>query len=83
MPQAVATGDSFAAADFAKAARHLLRQDPQVLVIGEIRDEETANIALRAAMTGHLVVSTFHAGSCKGVLERYAYPVDSCNVIFS
>ena len=56
--------------DFAKAARHLLRQDPQVLVIGEIRDEETATIAVRAALTGHLVISTLHAGSCKGVLER-------------
>src|SRR5213078_1998525 len=56
--------------DFAKAARHLLRQDPQVLVIGEIRDEETVNIAVRAALTGHLVISTLHAGSCKGVFER-------------
>jgi general secretion pathway protein E len=56
--------------DFAKAARHLLRQDPQVLVIGEIRDDETANIAVRAALTGHLVISTLHAGSCKVVLER-------------
>ncbi len=56
--------------DFAKAARHLLRQDPQVLVIGEIRDEETANLVVRAALTGHLVVSTLHAGSCKGVCER-------------
>ena len=56
--------------DFAKAARHLLRQDPQVLVIGEIRDDETANIAIRAALTGHLVISTLHAGSCKGVFER-------------
>jgi type II secretory ATPase GspE/PulE/Tfp pilus assembly ATPase PilB-like protein len=55
---------------FATAARHLLRQDPQVLVIGEIRDEETANIAVRAALTGHLVISTLHAGSCKGVFER-------------
>jgi type II secretory ATPase GspE/PulE/Tfp pilus assembly ATPase PilB-like protein len=56
--------------DFAKAARHLLRQDPQVLVIGEIRDEETANLAVRAALTGHLVISTLHAGNCKGVFER-------------
>jgi type II secretory ATPase GspE/PulE/Tfp pilus assembly ATPase PilB-like protein len=56
--------------DFARAARHLLRQDPQAFVIGEIRDEETANIAVRAALTGHLVISTLHAGSCKGVLER-------------
>ena len=56
--------------DFAKAARHLLRQDPQALVIGEVRDEETANIAVRAALTGHLVISTLHAGSCRGVFER-------------
>jgi len=55
---------------FAKAARHLLRQDPQVLVIGEIRDEETANLAIRAALTGHQVISTLHAGSCQGVFER-------------
>ena len=55
---------------FAKAARHLLRQDPQVLVIGEIRDEETANLAVRAALTGHQVISTLHAGSCQGVFER-------------
>src|SRR5262245_7247432 len=55
---------------FARAARHLLRQDPQVLVIGEIRDEETAILTVRAALTGHLVISTLHAGSCKGVFER-------------
>jgi general secretion pathway protein E len=56
--------------DYAKAARHLLRQDPQVLVIGEIRDAETADVAVRAALTGHLVISTLHAGSCHGVFER-------------
>lgn len=56
--------------DFARATRHLLRQDPQVLIIGEIRDEETARIALRASLTGHMVISTLHAGSCHGVLER-------------
>jgi type II secretory ATPase GspE/PulE/Tfp pilus assembly ATPase PilB-like protein len=56
--------------DFACAARHLLRQDPQVLVLGEIRDEETARLALRAALTGHLVISTLHAGSCRGVYDR-------------
>lgn len=56
--------------DFARAARHLLRQDPQILVIGEIRDEETANLAVRAALTGHLIISTLHAGNCKGVFER-------------
>jgi general secretion pathway protein E len=58
--------------DFAKAARHLLRQDPQVLMIGEIRDDETARIAMRASLTGHLVITTLHAGSCKGVFERLA-----------
>ena len=58
--------------DYARAARHLLRQDPQVLVLGEIRDEETAMIAVRAALTGHLVISTLHAGSCAGVFERLA-----------
>jgi type II secretory ATPase GspE/PulE/Tfp pilus assembly ATPase PilB-like protein len=56
--------------NFAVAARHLLRQDPQVLVVGEIRDEETAAIAVRAALTGHLMISTLHAGSCAGVWER-------------
>src|SRR5271169_278668 len=56
--------------DFARAARHLLRQDPQVLIIGEIRDEATAQLAVRAGLTGHLVISTLHAGSCQGVFER-------------
>jgi len=56
--------------DYPRAARHLLRQDPQVLVLGEIRDEETAAIAVRTALTGHLVISTLHAGSCRGVFER-------------
>jgi type II secretory ATPase GspE/PulE/Tfp pilus assembly ATPase PilB-like protein len=56
--------------DFARAARHLLRQDPQVLVLGEIRDEATASLAVRASLTGHLVISTLHAGSCRGVFER-------------
>ena len=55
---------------YAAAARHLLRQDPQVLVIGEIRDEETARIAVRAGLTGHLVITTLHAGSCRGVVDR-------------
>jgi len=55
---------------YAVAARHLLRQDPQVLVLGEIRDDETTALAVRAALTGHLVISTLHAGSCRGVFER-------------
>jgi type II secretory ATPase GspE/PulE/Tfp pilus assembly ATPase PilB-like protein len=69
--------------DFAKAARHLLRQDPQVLVIGEIRDDETANIAVRAALTGHLVISTLHAGSCKGVLGRLLVMCDDQSAVAS
>lgn len=52
------------------ALRSLLRQDPQVIMIGEIRDPETAMIALRASLTGHLVISTIHSGSCAGVFAR-------------
>ncbi len=48
---------------FAEGLRTLLRQDPDVIAVGEIRDRETAEIAVRAALTGHLVVSTLHAGS--------------------
>ncbi len=55
---------------FGRAARHLLRQDPQVLALGEIRDDDTANTAVRAALTGHLVIATLHTGSCRGVFER-------------
>ncbi len=69
--------------DYATAARHLLRQDPQVLVIGEIRDDETARLALRAALTGHLVISTLHAGSCRGVFDRLLTMSDERFVVFS
>jgi general secretion pathway protein E len=55
---------------FAEAGKRLLRQDPQVLVIGEIRDPDTANLVARASLTGHLVISTLHAGSCLGVVDR-------------
>jgi type II secretory ATPase GspE/PulE/Tfp pilus assembly ATPase PilB-like protein len=68
---------------FAVAARHLLRQDPQVLVLGEIRDEETANLAVRAALTGHLVISTLHAGSCQGVFERLLVMVAETHAVVS
>lgn len=61
---------------FAEALKRLLRQDPEVIVIGEIRDEETAKIAVRSAFTGHLVIATLHAGSCKGVIERLYEMVD-------
>lgn len=52
------------------ALRSLMRQDPQVIMIGEIRDPETANIAVQAGLTGHLVISTIHAGSTCGVFAR-------------
>jgi general secretion pathway protein E len=48
--------------DFAAALKFLLRQDPEVLLVGEIRDAETARVAVRAAMTGHLVLSSLHCG---------------------
>jgi type II secretory ATPase GspE/PulE/Tfp pilus assembly ATPase PilB-like protein len=56
--------------DFARGLRSLLRQDPEVIVIGEVRDRETAAIAIEAALTGHLVISTLHAGSTCGVVSR-------------
>lgn len=56
--------------DFARGLRSLLRQDPEVIMIGEIRDPETAGIATEAALTGHLVFSTLHAGSACGVIGR-------------
>jgi type II secretory ATPase GspE/PulE/Tfp pilus assembly ATPase PilB-like protein len=56
--------------DFARGLRSVLRQDPEILMIGEIRDRETATIAIEAALTGHLVISTLHAGSASGVLSR-------------
>lgn len=68
---------------YAVAARHLLRQDPQVLVLGEIRDEETANLAVRAALTGHLVISTLHAGSCQGVFERLLVMVAEAHAVMA
>ncbi|AZR73575.1 hypothetical protein BBF96_09340 [Anoxybacter fermentans] len=55
---------------FAKALRSLLRQDPDVLMIGEIRDEETANIAIRAALTGHLVLSSLHTNDAVSTITR-------------
>jgi len=55
---------------FAKTLRSVLRQDPDVICVGEIRDEETAEIALRAAQTGHLVLATIHCDSNKAALIR-------------
>ena len=55
---------------FAAALRSILRQDPNVILIGEMRDEETAQIAVRAAITGHLVLSTIHTNNALATLER-------------
>ncbi len=55
---------------FANALRHVLRQDPDVIMVGEIRDRETAEIAIRAALTGHLVLSTLHTNDAPGALTR-------------
>ncbi|MGY8652072.1 MAG: GspE/PulE family protein [Verrucomicrobiia bacterium] len=52
------------------ALRSLMRQDPQVIMIGEIRDAETAAVAVQASLTGHLVISTIHSGSTAGVFTR-------------
>ncbi|HCF95187.1 MAG TPA: secretion system protein E [Verrucomicrobia bacterium] len=55
---------------FAVGLRHILRQDPDVIMIGEIRDGETADIAIRAALTGHLVFSTLHTNDSAGAMTR-------------
>lgn len=55
---------------FASALRSFLRHDPDVLMVGEIRDEETADTALKAAMTGHLVFSTLHTNTAAGCISR-------------
>jgi type II secretory ATPase GspE/PulE/Tfp pilus assembly ATPase PilB-like protein len=55
---------------FAKALRSVVRQDPDVIMVGEIRDLETAEIAVQAALTGHLVLSTLHTNDASGVLPR-------------
>jgi len=56
--------------DFARSLRAILRQDPDVIMIGEIRDNETAQIAVRAALTGHLVFSTLHANDAVSTIVR-------------
>jgi type IV pilus assembly protein PilB len=56
--------------DFAAALRTFLRQDPDVIMVGEIRDVDTANMAIRAALTGHLVLSTIHTNSAWGTVSR-------------
>ena len=55
---------------FARALRHIVRQDPDVVLVGEIRDRETAEIAIHAALTGHLVFSTLHTNDASGAVAR-------------
>ena len=57
---------------FASALRSILRQDPDIIMIGEIRDSETAEIAVKASITGHLVVSTLHTNSAANTITRLA-----------
>ena len=56
--------------DFASSLRTFLRQDPDIIMVGEIRDVKTANMAIRAALTGHLVLSTIHTNSAWGTISR-------------
>jgi general secretion pathway protein E len=56
--------------DFASGVRTLLRQDPDIIMVGEVRDGETANMAIQAALTGHLVLSTLHTNDAPSTLER-------------
>lgn len=55
---------------FARSLRHILRQDPDIIMVGEIRDSETAEIAIQAALTGHLVFSTLHTNDSPGAVTR-------------
>ncbi len=56
--------------DFANALRHILRQDPDIIMVGEIRDAETAENAVQSALTGHLVLSTLHTNDALGAISR-------------
>jgi type II secretory ATPase GspE/PulE/Tfp pilus assembly ATPase PilB-like protein len=57
--------------DFASGLRALLRHDPDIIMVGEIRDEETAEIAIHSALTGHLVLSTLHTNTAAGSFPRF------------
>jgi general secretion pathway protein E len=60
----------FGELSYERALRSILRQDPQVLMLGEIRDSATASAAIAAALSGHRMISTMHAGSCAGAIAR-------------
>jgi len=59
--------------DFASCLRAILRQDPDIVLIGEIRDKETVEIAIKASLTGHLVLSTFHTNDAPSAISRFIY----------
>jgi len=59
--------------DFATCLRAILRQDPDIILIGEIRDKETVEIAIKASLTGHLVLSTFHTNDAPSAISRFVY----------
>jgi len=59
--------------DFATCLRAILRQDPDIILIGEIRDKETVEIAIKASLTGHLVLSTFHTNDAPSAISRFIY----------
>ena len=59
--------------DFAESLRAILRQDPDIILIGEIRDKETIDIAIKASLTGHLVLSTFHTNDAPSAISRMVY----------
>lgn len=59
--------------DFARGVRSFMRMDPDVIIVGEIRDAETARNAVKAAETGHLVLGTLHTGSIQGAIQRLKY----------
>ena len=59
--------------DFARCLRAILRQDPDIILIGEIRDKETVEIAIKASLTGHLVLSTFHTNDAPSAISRLIY----------
>jgi type II secretory ATPase GspE/PulE/Tfp pilus assembly ATPase PilB-like protein len=63
-------GDEVVKLDFASGIRSMMRQDPDVILVGEVRDQETAEMAFRAAMTGHQVYSTLHTNSSIGAIPR-------------
>lgn len=67
--------------DFADGLKSIMRQDPDVILVGEIRDKETSEIALQAALTGHLVLSTLHTNNAAGAVARLmAFGVQAANI---